>query len=107
MTDLPSTTIPNGAPLDEVMASFGSRWQPVPGTVLIPQTEGVPLDPSAPVRGMNSNIIIDATRQLPAEGGPANLAPVSRVLLEEGAPDAFALVDGKWDEYFGRTPNGK
>ena len=89
--------------LDEIMASFGSRWQPVPGTVLIPQTEGVPLDPSAPVRGMNSNIIIDATRQLPDEGGPAFNAPVSRVLLEEGAPDAFALVDRKWDEYFGKA----
>jgi len=29
------------------------------------------------------------------------------VLLEEGAPEAFALVDSKWDEYFGRTSNGK
>ena len=92
--------------LDEVMAAFGSRWQPVPGTMLIPQTEGVPLDPSATTRGMNSNIIIDATRQFPAEGGPAALAPVSRVLLNEGAPDAFALVDRKWDEYFGNTTQG-
>src|SRR6478735_8351867 len=79
--------------LDEVMATFGSRWQPVPGTQLIPQTEGVPLDPSAPVRGVRSGIVIDATRQFPDEGGPAVNAPVSRTLLEEGAPDAFALVD--------------
>jgi 4-hydroxy-3-polyprenylbenzoate decarboxylase len=89
--------------LDEIMAAFGSRWQPVPGTVLIPQAEGVPLDPSAPVRGMNSNIVIDATRQLPGEGGPANNAPVSRELLDELAPGAFALVESKWDEYFGRN----
>lgn len=89
--------------LDEIVAAFGSRWQPVPGTVLIPQTEAVPLDPSAPTRGLASNVVIDATRQLPAEGGPAVNAPVSRVLLEEGAPDAFALVDSRWDEYFGRT----
>jgi hypothetical protein len=59
------------------------------------------------VRGIRSGIVIDATRQLPAEGGPAFNAPVSKVLLEEGAPDAFALVESKWDEYFGRTDDGK
>ena len=86
--------------LDEVMATFGSRWQPVPGTILIKQSEGVPLDPSAPTRGLTSRIIIDATRQLPQEGGPAFNAPVTRTLLEEMAPDAFPKVDAKWDSYF-------
>ena len=73
--------------LDEIMAAFGSRWQPVPGTVLIPQTEGVPLDPSATVRGMNSNIVIDATRQLPAEGGPD-------LLVMELATGGERTIDG-------------
>ena len=45
-------------------------------------------------------IIIDATKQLPAEGGPKKWAPVSRVLLEEKAPDSFKVVNEKWDEYW-------
>ena len=86
--------------LDDVMASLGSRWQPVPGTVLIPQSQGVPLDPSAPKRGLTSRVIIDATRQLAIEGGPESLSPVSRELLEELAPNAFPNIDAKWDTYF-------
>ncbi len=86
--------------LDDVMASLGSRWQPVPGTVLIPQSQGVPLDPSAPKRGLTSRVIIDATRQFESEGGPAALAPVSRELLEELAPNAFPNIDAKWETFF-------
>ena len=86
--------------LDDVMASLGSRWQPVPGTVLIPQSQGVPLDPSAPKRGLTSRVIIDATRQFELEGGPATLAPVSRELLEELAPNAFPNIDAKWETFF-------
>ncbi len=86
--------------LDDVMASLGSRWQPVPGTVLIPQSQGVPLDPSAPKRGLTSRVIIDATRQFESEGGPATLAPVSRELLEELAPNAFPNIDAKWETFF-------
>ncbi len=86
--------------LDDVMASLGSRWQPVPGTLLIPQSQGVPLDPSAPIRGLNSKVIIDATRQFAAEGGPAVMAPVSRELLEELAPNAFPNIDARWATFF-------
>ena len=86
--------------LDDVMASLGSRWQPVPGTVLIPQSQGVPLDPSAPRRGLTSRVIIDATRQFESEGGPATMAPVSRELLEELAPNAFPNIDAKWETFF-------
>ena len=86
--------------LDDVMASLGSRWQPVPGTVLIPQSQGVPLDPSAPKRGLTSRVISDATRQFESEGGPATLAPVSRELLEELAPNAFPNIDAKWETFF-------
>ena len=86
--------------LDDVMAALGSRWQPVPGTVLVPQSAGVPLDPSAPKRGLTSRVIIDATRQLAAEGGPPELAPVSRELLESMAPQAFENIDAKWAQFF-------
>lgn len=86
--------------LDDVMASLGSRWQPVPGTVLIPQSQGAPLDPSAPKRGLTSRVIIDATRQFESEGGPATMAPVSRELLEELAPNAFPNIDAKWETFF-------
>jgi len=51
-------------------------------------------------RLLTSKIIIDATRQLPAEGGPKEWAPVSRVLLEEKAPESFELVNEKWAEYW-------
>jgi UbiD family decarboxylase len=88
--------------MEAVMAAFGSRWQPHPGTVLIPQVEGVPLDPSAPNRGLTSKIIIDATRQFPEEGGPAFNAPVSRELMEELAPNAFANIDAQWDALIAR-----
>ncbi|RMF99307.1 MAG: UbiD family decarboxylase, partial [Gammaproteobacteria bacterium] len=55
----------------QVFHALGTRWQPQPASQLIPQTRGMPLDPSAPRRWLTSKIVIDATRQLPAEGGPA------------------------------------
>jgi UbiD family decarboxylase len=84
--------------MEAIMGCFGSRWQPHPGTVIIPQAEGVPLDPSAPKRGLTSKVIIDATRQLPEEGGPTYNAPVTRTLMEELAPNAFPNIDAKWHD---------
>jgi hypothetical protein len=49
---------------------------------------------------LTSRVIIDATRQLAAEGGPPELAPVSRELLESMAPTAFANIDAKWEQFF-------
>jgi 4-hydroxy-3-polyprenylbenzoate decarboxylase len=85
-----------------VLHAVGSRWQPQPASLTIPQMTGMPssIDPSTPVSGITSKIIIDATKQLPSEGGPASWAPVSRTVLEEHCPEAFDLVDGKWQEYF-------
>jgi 4-hydroxy-3-polyprenylbenzoate decarboxylase len=88
--------------MEAIMATFGSRWQPHPGTVVVPQAEGVPLDPSAPTRGLTSKIVIDATRQLPGEGGPAFNAPVTRELMMELAPDAFPRIDAQWDDLINR-----
>ncbi len=88
--------------MSQVMHALGSRWQPDPASQIISRTRGLGLDPSAPVRGMTSKMIIDATRQLPQEGGPKSFPEVSRVLLEKGAPDVFDLVDENWDSYWGR-----
>ena len=85
-----------------VLHAVGSRWQPHPASLKIPQTTGMPssIDPSTPVSGITSKFIIDATKQLPEEGGPSSWAPVSRTILEEQCPDAFDYVDSKWEEYF-------
>ncbi len=83
----------------EVMSAVGSRWQPHPASVIIEQTKGMRLDPSTRNRGMGSNIVIDATRQFPEEGGPDAYPPVNLTALTDGAPDAMKLVESKWDEY--------
>ncbi len=86
--------------VSQVLHAVATRWQPYPASVIIPQTQGMQLDPSTPIRGVTSKIIIDATQQLPQEGGPKSWAPVSRTLLEEKAPDSFKLVDEKWADYW-------
>ena len=45
------------------------------------------------MQGRTSKIIIDATVQLPEEGGRKDFPPTNRALLEKGAPDVFAEVD--------------
>jgi len=86
--------------ISQVLNALGTRWQPVPGSLLIPQTLAMPLDPSQKDKFLSSKIIIDATRQFPSEGGPESWVPTSRCLLEEKASEAFKLVDSKWNEYF-------
>jgi 4-hydroxy-3-polyprenylbenzoate decarboxylase len=85
-----------------VLHAVGSRWQPHPASLIIPQTIGMPssIDPSTPQSGITSKIIIDATRQLPQEGGPESWAPVSRTILEARCPEAFELVNTNWAKYF-------
>ena len=83
-----------------ILHALGARWQPHPATAIIPQTMMMMPDPSTPKRGLSSKIVIDATRQLPEEGGPASWPPLSREQLEKECPEAFALVDGKWDSYW-------
>lgn len=82
-----------------VMAALGSRWQPWPASQIIHQTSGIPLDPSAGGKFLTSNIVIDATRQLKAEGGPDNWQPLNRDLFTKAYPDALEKADGKWDEW--------
>jgi 4-hydroxy-3-polyprenylbenzoate decarboxylase len=85
---------------DQIFHTLGTRWQPHPGSLLIPQTKGFPLDPSAPRRWLTSKMVIDATRQLPSEGGPDRWPAVARVMLDEKSPDTARLVDSRWSEYW-------
>ncbi|MDH4022234.1 MAG: UbiD family decarboxylase, partial [Gammaproteobacteria bacterium] len=84
---------------DEVMQAVGARWQPYPAAEIIREARGMPLDPSSPNRPMSSKIVIDATRQLPEEGGPEIYPERNRDLLEKLAPESFALVEKNWDQY--------
>ena len=86
--------------ISQVLHAVATRWQPDPATLIIPQSNTFTIDPSTPQRLMTSKIVIDATRQLPTEGGPKKWAPVSRVLLQEKAPESFELVEKKWAEYW-------
>jgi 4-hydroxy-3-polyprenylbenzoate decarboxylase len=84
----------------DMLFAMGTRWQPNTASRIYDEVRGMPLDPSLVKRPMTSKIVIDATRQLPGEGGPENFAELNRTLLVEGAPDAFAQVDAKWGDIF-------
>jgi 4-hydroxy-3-polyprenylbenzoate decarboxylase len=84
----------------DMLFAMGSRWQPNTASRIFDELRGMPLDPSLVNRPMTSKIVIDATKQLPAEGGPESFAELNRTLLVEGAPDAFDQVDAKWGDVF-------
>ena len=86
----------------QVMHAMGSRWQPQPATVIIPESRGMPLDPSLTKKPMTSKIVIDATRQWPEEGGPKDYQALNRTELLRLAPDAFNRIDDRWTKLVGR-----
>ncbi len=77
----------------EVLFAMGSRWQPHPAAEIIEDAVGIITDPSQKVQGRTSKIVIDATRQLPEEGGREHFPETNRALLEQGAPEVFAEVE--------------
>ena len=81
----------------QILHALGARWQPS-ASLLIPQTQMMMPDPSRPKWGLSSKMVIDATRQLPGEGGPKSWAPLNRQLLQDGAPQAFGRVDARWND---------
>lgn len=85
--------------LDRVMHAVATRWQPDPASLIVKQSFHFLLDPSTQRNFLSSKIVVDATRQLPAEGGPKHFARDNRSALEQGAPRAFARVDARWDQY--------
>ena len=86
--------------MSRVMHAMGTRWQPHPASLIVPQTLHMPIDPSNREMFLSSKIVIDATRQQPGEGGPDIYPEDNRTVMEERAAGAFALVDKKWDSYF-------
>lgn len=87
--------------IPRVLHAMGTRWQPVPASLLVNHSFHMPIDPSLKEPFMSSKIIIDATRQLPSEGGPDSWVPDLRTVMEEKAAEAFQIVDKKWTDYFG------
>ena len=83
----------------EVMQCVGARFQPYPASEVIQEARGMALDPSSPKRPFSSKMVIDATRQLPEEGGPAIYPERNRDLLTKLAPESFELVEQNWDKY--------
>ena len=82
----------------EVMFAIGSRWQPHPASQVIEETAGLFTDPSQVKYARTSKIVIDATRQLPGEGGQEEFPKSNRELLTEGAPGAFERVETAFGE---------
>lgn len=86
----------------QMMHTLGSRWQPQPATVIIPESRGMALDPSLTKRPMTSKVVIDATRQWPEEGGPKSYQALNRAELDRLAPQAFDRVDAHWTKWVGK-----
>jgi 4-hydroxy-3-polyprenylbenzoate decarboxylase len=80
----------------DLFLAFSTRWQAFPGSHIFEDLPAMPLEPSSPVRERSSKIVIDATRQWPEEGGPAEFPALSRTLLIDAEPEVFARVDAKW-----------
>ncbi len=87
--------------LTRVLHAVTTRWQPWPASLTVRQTFSFMIDPSTKRNALSSKMLIDATRQLPAEGGPPEFAEDNRTVMEERAADSFELVDQRWEEYFG------
>ena len=83
----------------QMLFAMGSRWQPHPASEIIEDAAGIITDPSAPVYGRSSKIVIDATKQWPEEGGPDVYPERNRVLLEQGAPQAIPRVDARFGNF--------
>jgi 4-hydroxy-3-polyprenylbenzoate decarboxylase len=82
----------------DVVFAIGSRWQPYPASEIIEDTFGLMTDPSQVEYARTSKIVIDATRQLPGEGGKEVFPETNRALLENGAPGIFARIDKLYGE---------
>ncbi|MCX5905434.1 MAG: UbiD family decarboxylase, partial [Proteobacteria bacterium] len=86
--------------LARVMHAMGTRWQPVPASLMVHHSFHMPIDPSLKEAFLSSKIVIDATRQLPGEGGPDVFPADNRTVMEEKAKEAFDLVEKNWGKYF-------
>jgi len=90
--------------LSKVVHAMGTNWQPVPAGLPIANTYHTPVDPSLREPFMSSKMVIDATRQLPGEGGRKAYPDRNSGILEREAPESFKLVREKWDSLIKNIP---
>ena len=86
--------------LSRVLHAVGTRWQPDPASLIVRQSFHIPLEPSSREMFLSSKIVIDATRQLPGEGGPDVYPDDNRTVMDERAAGAFETIDRNWTNYF-------
>ncbi len=79
-----------------VMFALGSRWSSLGAVRTLEGQRALITDPTARDTLKTDKIVIDATRQLPEEGGVSEFAPGNRALLEAAAPDLLAAVDRRF-----------
>ncbi|MGI9289768.1 MAG: UbiD family decarboxylase domain-containing protein [Gammaproteobacteria bacterium] len=82
----------------EMLMAVGSRWQPYPAAEILDEAFGLMTDPSQVEYQKTSKIVIDATMQLPGEGGQDEFPLRNREYLTRGAPDIWEIVDEKFGE---------
>ncbi len=84
-----------------VLHATGARWQPKGASKVLTGLRGHQLDPSLGDPDRTSKMVIDATRALPDEGGPATWQEENRALLVAQSPRSFELVDSRWSKLVG------
>ncbi len=82
----------------EMLMAIGSRWQPYPAAEILKEAFGLMTDPSQVEYQKTSKIVIDATMQLPGEGGQEEFPLRNRTHLEQSEPDIWEIVDAKFGE---------
>ena len=82
----------------EMLMAVGSRWQPYAANHVFEIAFGLMTDPSQVEYQKTSKIVIDATMQLPGEGGQDEFPLRNREHLQRGEPDIWEIVDAKFGE---------
>jgi 4-hydroxy-3-polyprenylbenzoate decarboxylase len=79
-----------------VLFALGSRWQSRNAVQLLENQRGLGTDPSQVELRKTNKLVIDATRQLPEEGGRQEFPSTNRALLEQSVPNVLAEVDRRY-----------
>lgn len=80
----------------QVLFALGSRWNSLGAIDTMRDQRGLITDPGLVETRKTDKLIIDATRQLPGEGGREQFPGTNRALLEKSVPDVFAAVDRRF-----------
>jgi 4-hydroxy-3-polyprenylbenzoate decarboxylase len=82
----------------EMLMAVGSRWQPYPASEILEDAFGLFTDPSQVEYQKTSKIVIDATMQIPGEGGQDEFPLRNREHLVRNDPEIFEIIDRKFGE---------